>query len=93
MEDIVGLRLAHRMEERELIAQVGVLEEDPLLAIDAVEVVLDIVHRAAPTSDTPDVPVSVLQQEIDQVGSDHAGDPGDGGSFCHGAPCFPQKAS
>lgn len=86
MEDIVRLDFLDDREQGDQVVEVSVLKKDPVLVIGPLKKMLDIVDGAAPATDTVDVPVSVLQQVVRQVGTYHtrdAGDEGFGGHFYH----------
>ena len=83
MEDIVRLNFLDDREQGDQVVEVSVLKKDPVLVIGPLEKMLDIVDGAAPAADTVDVPVSVLQQVVRQVGTYHTRDAGDEGFICH----------
>ena len=48
VEDEVGLRSLDRSLDRHIVAKVAVHQSDPISAIDAIQVLFDVVERAAP---------------------------------------------
>ena len=76
MEDIIRLRLAHDILDRERVAQIAIEQRDAVAAIDASDNGFEIVQRAAPPEHAVDIPIGILQQELGKVGAHHAGDSG-----------------
>ena len=89
VEDVVRPRRLHRALNRHVIPQVPIHEPKPVPTVHAVDMLLDVVERAAPTRQADELPIVLLQQEVGEVGADHAGDAGDEGCGQHSSRPFP----
>lgn len=81
VEHIIRLDLLDDSEQGDQVVEVSVPEENAVLVIGTLEKMLDIIDGAAPAADAVDVPVSVLQEVVGQVGTNHSGNAGDEGFF------------
>ena len=67
VEDVIWLNSFNNSEQRDQIIKVGIQEEYTVLVVSTFKQMLDIFDGAAPTANTVDIPVCVIQQIICQV--------------------------
>ena len=72
MKHVIRLYFIYCGDQRHLIVQIGILKKQPIFFVYSVQQMADIIKRTAPTADTVHLPVCILQQEICQMGADHA---------------------
>lgn len=76
VENIIRLDSFDDGEQGDQVVEVGILEKDPVFMIGPLKKMLDIIDGAAPAADTVDIPISIFQQIVRQMGAHHAGDAG-----------------
>lgn len=77
VEYIIRLRFGDDVLDRDIVTQITIDQKHPIASIYPANIVADIVHRAAPTDHSVNIPICILEQKIEKMGTDHSGNAGD----------------